>query len=77
MGIALRCHEEDVGVARIDDNGRNLFACGEARGLPRLTGVGGLVESVAFIHGTAGDLIAGADVNDVRVGRRHLDGADG
>ena len=41
-----------------------------------LAGVDGLVHAVAFVDAAAGDEITHADVDDVRIGRRDLHGAD-
>ena len=69
--------EEPVGIARVDGDLRNLLAVAQAEMRPGLAGVGGFVDAVA--DGEVGPLqaLAAADVDDVRIGGRDGDGADG
>ena len=68
--------EGDVGVRRMDDDLADLpLLLPDV--LPGLAAVGGLVDAVAG-HDVAADVgLAGADVDDVGIGRRDGDGADG
>ena len=66
-----------VRVARIDGDLRNLLAIAQAEVRPGLSRIRRFVNAVA--NGEVGPLktFAACDVNDVRVGRRDGDGADG
>ena len=71
-----RGDEDDVGIGRVDDDARDLTRVVEAQVRPIRTGVGGLVHAVAV-----GDLrphvrLAGPDINDAGIRRRHRDSAD-
>jgi hypothetical protein len=74
--IPLRGDEHRAVVARIDEDGRDLFRGAEPHVRPRAAGVDRFVDAVALIDRAAGDLIAGADPNDIRIRRRDGDGAD-
>ena len=69
--------EETVGIARVHQDGGNLLAVAQPQMTPGLAPVDGLVHAVA--GGKIGTLqsFAGAHVDDVGVGRRERDGADG
>ena len=74
-GVAEHRGEGDVGILRVDDHGPDLaFLLPDVR--PGLAGVGRLVDAVARGHVAADVGLARADVDDVRVGRRHGDRAD-
>ena len=64
------------GIARVDDDLRDLLAVAQAEVRPRLAGVGGLVDAVAGREVGALQPFAAADVDDVRVRRRDRDRAD-
>ena len=67
----------DVGVFGVDLDGADLLGVGKAHVLPGLAGVGGLVDPVA-VGGVAAKVgLAHAGVDDVGVGVRDGDGADG
>ena len=72
-GVAGRGREDKIGILGIDDELVDLQRLVEADVRPGLAGVGRLVHPSA--GGTA-DRIARADVDDVRVRRRYLNGAD-
>src|ERR1044071_9328001 len=76
MDVTLRGDSHDVGVLRVDEHRWDLFRVVEAEVLPRAAGVGGFVDAIALSDPPAGDQVAHADVDDVRVGRGHGDGAD-
>ncbi len=75
VDVALRRHHHDVRVRRVDDDRRDLLGGVEPHVLPGAPGVGGLVDAVPLVDRAAGDDVAGADVDDVRVRRRHFHGA--
>ena len=74
-GLAQDGRVGDVGVCRVDDHRADLAVL-LPHVLPRLAGVGGLVDAVSLCDVAADVGLAGADVDDVRVGRRHRDRAD-
>jgi hypothetical protein len=76
MNVALGRDHHDVGVGRIDEDGRDLLCEIEAKVRPGAPGIGGLVDADPLVDRAAGDHVARADVDHVRIRRRHLDGAD-
>src|SRR5438094_717923 len=68
--------EEPAGVARVDGDHRDHLGVVEAEVRPRLAGVGRLVHAVADGEIGSDNPGAAADVDDVRIGRRHRDRAD-
>ena len=68
--------EQPVGVARIDDDHRDLLPIAQAEVRPRLAGVGRFVDAVAHRQIRPRQPLAAADVDDVRVGRRDGDRAN-
>ena len=75
--VAEHGDEELVGIARIDGDLRDLLAVAQAEMRPRLAGVGGFVDAVA--GGEIGTLqsFAAAGVDDVGIGGRDGERADG
>ena len=69
--------EQMVGVARIHGQRRNLLAGAEAQMRPSLACVGGFVDAVAYRQIGALQALAAGHVDDVGIGRRHRDGANG
>jgi hypothetical protein len=69
--------EQVVGVARVHRQRRNLLAVAEAQVRPGLARVGGFVDAVAHRQIGALQALAAGHVDDVRIGGRHRDGADG
>src|SRR5258707_8185733 len=63
--------DDNLWIARIDEDGRNVVCIGEADVGPRGTSVAGFVDAIA------GRLFAGADVNDAGIRTRNSDCADG
>ena len=74
-GLAEHGRVGDVGVCRVDDHRADLAVL-LPHVLPRLPGVRGLVDAVSLPDVAADVGLARADVDDVRVGRRHRDRAD-
>src|SRR5262249_55876440 len=75
-GVAQDRGVGDVGVMRVDDELADLPGL-PPDVLPGLAAVGALVEAVAGGDVAADVGLAGADVDDVRVGRGHGQGAGG
>src|SRR5207237_5152304 len=69
--------EQAVGVARVNDERRDLLPVAQAQMLPGLAAVAGLVNAIA--NGKIGPLqaFAAADIDDVRVRRGDAERADG
>ena len=65
------------GIARVDGDLRDLLAVAQAEMRPGLAGVGGFVDAVADREIGTLQSLAAADVDDVRIGRRDGDRADG
>src|SRR5438128_1408909 len=65
----------DVGVCGMNDDLADLTFLFPDMG-PVLAGVGGFVDAVAGGHVAANVSLSRADVDDVRIGGRHGDGAD-
>src|SRR5690349_25099476 len=74
--VTERADVNDVGVLRIDNDGRDVFGLGESHVLPRLAAVGRFVNAIAERHAVAYVRFAGADPNDVGITRREGDVAD-
>ena len=75
--VAERGDEEAVGIARVDGDVGDLLRVAQAQMRPRLAGVGRLVDAVAGREIRPVQAFAAADVDDVGVGRRDGDRADG
>src|SRR6185503_10334043 len=69
--------EDAVGVARVDQDAPDLLRVGEADVRPRPPAVRRLVGAVALGDVGAHVRLAGADIEDARVGGREGDGPDG
>src|SRR5207302_4551604 len=69
--------EDDIGVARVDQDLRDLLRVGEADRAPALASIGGAEHADALRDIRAHVGFAGAYIDDVRLGRRDRDGADG
>ena len=69
--------EQPVGVLRIDGDFRDLLGVAQAEVCPRLAGVGGLVDAVARGQVWARQPFSTPDINNVGVGERDADPADG
>src|SRR6185369_3226201 len=65
-----------VRIPRVYDDAGDLARLREAEGVPRLAGIGALEDAVAMRGITAQCVFAGADVDDVRIGRVDGDRAD-
>src|SRR5439155_22699252 len=65
-----------VRVGRSDDDPLNLVRLSATHVLPRLTGIGRLVDTVAGVGASRGEGVAGADPHNVRLRRRQRDVAD-
>ena len=74
--VAHRRDEHAVGIARVDDDARDVPRVVEAEVRPRLAGVGRAIHAVAVGPVFAQVGLAAADVDDVRIGRRDRDRAD-
>src|SRR5262249_7613320 len=68
---------DDVGVGGVNGDAADLESLFEAHVLPGLAAVGGLVDAVAVGDAVARVVLAGADPDDVGVGRGDGDVADG
>src|SRR5581483_8141692 len=76
-GVAEGRDEDDVGIARVHDDAGDVARVVEADVRPGLTGVHGFIHPVAEGDVAANAGFAGADVDDVGIGRRHGNAADG
>ena len=74
--MAQHRNEQAIGVARVDDDVRNLLAVAKAEVRPRLPRVGRFVDAVAGGEVGPRDAFAAADVDHIGIGRRNGDGAD-
>src|SRR5439155_25758411 len=77
VGVAQHGDEDAVGVLGIDEDRRDLLAVAQAQVFPRLAAVGRFVDAIADGQVGALEALAAADVEDVGVGRRYGQGADG
>ena len=68
---------DQVGVLRVDDEPRDLVGFVEADLCPVIAPVHRLVHAVAHRRAVARISLAGADIYDVRITRRHGNRADG
>ena len=75
--MAERSDEQAVGVARIDVDARDLLGVVETEPGPRPSRIGGLVDAITRREVGPVQTLAAAHVDDVRIGRRNRDGADG
>jgi len=76
VDMAKRRDEDDVGVLWIDEDAADLARVVETEMGPGLSCVGRLVHAVAVRNLRPHVGLAGADVDDVRVGRRNADRTD-
>src|SRR5215472_10075369 len=77
VGMTESRGENAIGIVRVDRQRGNALRVAQAEVLPRPACVGGLVNPVANGKIGARQAFAAANVNDVRIGRRHRDRADG
>ena len=68
---------DDVGILRMDANARHGLRIGQARVLPSLARVDRFVDATAVRNVAAHRGFARSDVDDVMIGRRDGDRADG
>ena len=74
---ALRGDECDIGVGRVDHHCADLSDIAQAAKLPCLARVVGAIHAASDDHIRSNAIGAGADPDDVRIGRRDADRADG
>jgi len=74
---ASRCHENDLGIRRIDDHAPDVLGRLEAHVRPRFSAVLRLVDAVAPRCAALIVRLAGADPDDVGIARRDRDVANG
>ena len=67
VAVPHRGHEDDVWVARIDDDARDAAGAVEAHVAPRLSCVSGSVDAIADGDVAANECLAGAGPDDVGV----------
>ena len=67
---------DSIRVARIDGDLRNLLPIAQAKMRPRLSRVRRFVDAVADRKVGTLQAFAAADVNDIRIRRRHRDTTD-
>ena len=77
VGVSQRGDEQAVGILRIHFDVGDHLRIAQAEVRPGFAGVGGFVHAVADREVRPDDARAAADVDDVRVGRRDRDSADG
>src|ERR1700719_4417874 len=75
--MAERCDKNLLRVAGIDEYPRNLARVLKADVRPGLAAIHGLVHAVSVGDGRAHVRFAGAQINDLGIGWRNSDGADG
>ena len=75
-GMAEHRGEDPIRIVRIDGERRDLLAVAQAEVRPGAAGVGRSVDAVAHREVGALQPLAAADVDDVRIRRRHRDRAD-
>ena len=75
-GVAEGGHVHVVGVLRVDADAADLHRVAQAHVAPRLARVRRAIDAVAVGDVAADAALAHAGVEDVRVGRRHREGAD-
>ena len=73
MNVALRRDEHEIRIAHADEHRRNLLRRVEPDVSPCAARVVRPVDAVALVDRPAGDDVAGARVDDVRVRRRDFD----
>jgi len=69
-GISERADHDDVGIARVHDDGIDVANVSEADAGPGGSGIAGFINAIAV------GLLAGADVDDVGIRGRDSDGSD-
>ncbi len=77
VGVTEDGREEAIGIARVDEERRDLLAAAQSEMAPGEACVGGFVDSVAHREIGALQAFAAGDINDVGVGRRDGECADG
>jgi len=75
--VACGSQENPIGIARIDGDLRNLLGIAHAEMRPRFAGIGRLVYTVADREVWPVQPLTTTDINNVRVGRRYGNCADG
>src|SRR5206468_3714187 len=75
--VPLRGDEDDVRVARVDDDASDPAGRVESHFGPRAAGVGGLVDAIPDRDMASNPWLARARPDDVRVGLRDGQGPDG
>src|SRR6185503_19303952 len=73
---ALRSDVDDVGVARVDQDLADVLGGGQPHALPRLAGVGGLVDAVPEMRAALAGVFTGAEPDDAGVFRIDDDAAE-
>ena len=69
-------HVDGVRILGMDNYAADRIGVAESGELPRLSGINGFVNAIAH-HDVAADTgFAGANIDQVRIGRRHGDSAD-
>src|SRR5262249_44202474 len=76
IGVAQRAREHHLRVRRIDDDATDAPGLVEPHVLPRLPGLGRLVDAVADRDVAADPCLAGPGPDDVGIGRRDREGAN-
>ena len=74
--VAQDGHEQPVRIVRIDDDLRDLLTIAESQMGPGLTGVGGLVDTVAGRQVGSLETLATSYIDDVRIRQGDGDGTD-
>src|SRR5207248_5362853 len=77
VGVTLRAYPRDVGIGRVHPHPRDLLRLGEPEGGPRLAAVSRFPDPVARGDIATDRVLAGADVDDVRIGLGDAERADG
>src|ERR1022692_4468422 len=75
--MAQHRDEQPVWIAWIDSDLRNLLPVAKAEVRPRLSGIRGFVNPVAYRKVRTLQTFAAPDINNVRIRRRNGDGANG
>ena len=76
ISVAKRRDEDDIRILRIDNDSPNLSSALESDVLPGLAGVDGFVHAVAELNRISHVGFARANVNHIRIRRRHTNGAN-
>src|SRR5580698_3685143 len=76
VDIAKSGYIDAVGICGIDDDLTDLASLDEPDGVPGLARINGLKDTNAVGVLAADVRLSGADVHDIRIGRRHGNGTD-